>query len=143
MADRNIEPWKLTSTHVRFAVAGKPRFPLELARKVAFGIIYFQKAIDDIMPRMTHREDELRKGGWKNCRYAKPNTVMPDYEVYSLSLADLPSIWESIRDAKSLQELGDMMCFAQDRSGRVITHKNWKWNFINFDYHTIEFRQSK
>ncbi|KAJ8128549.1 hypothetical protein O1611_g5084 [Lasiodiplodia mahajangana] len=138
---RNIEYWKMASTHVHFSLKNT-EFPIEVAQQLAFCVVYFEKAIDDILPGMTHAKDKKRPGGWKNCdRFAKRNRVRP-LRNGRKPLDDLKSCWEAIRDTGNIYEIAELMCYDDDayrRSfGQII--KNWKWNFKGIDFKTIEFR---
>ncbi|KAI0966206.1 hypothetical protein F4678DRAFT_484428 [Xylaria arbuscula] len=158
---RNIECWKMASTHihvsmmggpklpmspidiVHISLMGAPKFPIELAQKLAFCIVYFEKAIDELMPKMTDIWDTKRPGGWRNCdRFAKRNRVRPKSNG-RVPLESLRSCWESIRATRDMEQLHRMMCWDDDRIRRETQceAKHWKWNFKGLDYTTIEFRQ--
>ncbi|RWA07238.1 hypothetical protein EKO27_g7861 [Xylaria grammica] len=67
---------------------GWPRFPMKQAHKLAFCVIYFERAIEYYMPGMTQTTDSMRPGGWKNSR-----------------------CWEAIRATKDMGELYYLMCY--------------------------------
>ncbi|KAI0438222.1 hypothetical protein F4803DRAFT_569790 [Xylaria telfairii] len=124
----SIEYWKMASTHIHFSLKGVPEFPLPVAQQLAFCIVYFEEAIDDIIPAMTDTSDRKRPGGWKHCeRYSRRNRVRPDYNDRK-PLDDLRSCWEAIRSTTNIQELSYLMCYDDDHyrraHGREI--KNWK-----------------
>lgn len=65
---------------VHFSLVDVGRFPIEIAKKLAFCVVYFEQAIDDLMPAMTHEADTKRPNGWKNFyRFARRNKVRPGY----------------------------------------------------------------
>ncbi|KAI1119956.1 hypothetical protein F5Y10DRAFT_273551, partial [Nemania abortiva] len=137
----SIEYWKMASTHVHFSLKNI-EFPIEVAQQLAFCVVYFEQAIDAILPGMTHVNDKKRPGGWKHCdRFAKRNRVRPEYNG-RLPLNNLKSCWEAIRDTEDIYELAELMCFDDDMHRRSFGWKlkNWKWNFRGLGYRTIEFR---
>ncbi|KAI1272831.1 hypothetical protein F5Y07DRAFT_412129 [Xylaria sp. FL0933] len=104
---------------VHFSLLGKREFPLDVAQKLAFCVVYFEKALDELNPTMTDPADKKRPGGWRNCdRFKKRNRVRP-MENGREPLNDLPSCWTSIRATRSLQELSDLMCYDDDLFRRV------------------------
>ncbi|KAJ2989599.1 hypothetical protein NUW58_g3385 [Xylaria curta] len=116
----SIEYWKMASTH-----------------------IYFEEAIDDILPGMADATDTKRPGGWKYCdRYMKRNRVRPEHNNRQ-PLNDLRNCWWAISSARDMEELHYLLCYDDDRYRRDMRAemKNWKWNFKGLDYKTIEFRQ--
>ncbi|KAI1118315.1 hypothetical protein F5Y14DRAFT_447191 [Nemania sp. NC0429] len=131
----SIGCWKLCSTHIHFSlaedsiihfsVADDPDYPIHFARKLAFCVVYFEDAIDDLMPAMTHKADTKRPGGWKDFhRYARRNK-------------------EAIFCARNGKELNDLMCWDEDEYRRKTGCgiKSFKWSFKGFNFKTIEFRQ--
>ncbi|KAI0483495.1 hypothetical protein F4859DRAFT_528881 [Xylaria cf. heliscus] len=139
----SIEYWKMASTHIHFSLKGVSPFPILVAQQLAFCVVYFEEAIDDLIPAMTDPYDRKRPGGWRHCdRYSKRNRVRPDYNGRQ-PMNDLRSCWEAIRSTRDIQELSDMMCYDDDAYRRSYGRqlKNWKWNFKGLDYTTIEFRQ--
>ncbi|GAP89443.1 hypothetical protein SAMD00023353_4000840 [Rosellinia necatrix] len=138
----SIEYWKMASTHIHFSLNGTPQFRLEIAQNLAFCIVYFEQAITDLVPAMTHKSDMKRRGGWKNCRYHKKNSVRPKWNDRE-PLNDLHSCWNAILGVRSIQELFELFCYDTDLYRRThgLQTKNWKWNFKGVKYETIEFRQ--
>ncbi|KAI0100302.1 hypothetical protein GGR51DRAFT_564326 [Nemania sp. FL0031] len=137
-----IEYRKMASTHIHFSLKDT-EFPLKVAQKLAFCVVYFQQAIDDIVPGMTHANDKKRPGGWKHCdRFAKRNRVRPEHDERK-PLDDLKNCWKAIRDTKNIHDLAELMCYDDDSYRRAFIgmRKNYKWNFIGLDLDTIEFRQ--
>jgi hypothetical protein len=59
----SIEYWKMVNNNIHFSLTGHSEFPIEAAQLLAFCIIYFEKAIDDIIPALTHRADRKRPQG--------------------------------------------------------------------------------
>ncbi|KAI1758229.1 acyl transferase/acyl hydrolase/lysophospholipase [Xylaria castorea] len=139
----SIEYWKMASTHIHFSLNNMPQFPILVAQQLAFCVVYFDEAIDDLIPEMTDTTDRKRPGGWKHCdRYSKRNRVRPAYNDRQ-PLDDLRSCWEAIRSTNDIKELSCLMCYDDDNYRRAHGRelKNWKWNFKGLDYRTIEFRQ--
>ncbi|KAI1435432.1 hypothetical protein GGR50DRAFT_703066 [Xylaria sp. CBS 124048] len=137
----HIEYWKMANNNIHFSLEGRERFPLAWAQRLAFCIVYFERAIDSIIPGMTHTTDTTRPGGWKHCnRYTKRNRVVP--RIVGKPMDDLHSCWAWIRRVESIEELHDLICHDNDEWRRTngLTHKNWKWNFKGLNWRTIEFR---
>ncbi|KAI0514967.1 hypothetical protein F5B22DRAFT_656478 [Xylaria bambusicola] len=154
--------WKLCSTHIHFSLSGYFRFPIDLARKLAFCVVYFERAIDDLMPGTMDPNDQMHPQGWKNGRfYAKRNRLRPRHNGLK-PLNDLKSCWECIRSAEDIRELYRLLCggafgaiVESDDYSSGKTHRLFdidietcggrfcKWNFAGVDdvYVTIEFRQ--
>ncbi|KAJ3569417.1 hypothetical protein NPX13_g6095 [Xylaria arbuscula] len=146
---QNTEYWKLASTHIHFSLPEHIRFPIELAQKIAFCAIYFERAIDDLMPTMTDQYDSKRINGWKGpSSYCRRNRVKPGCRPMHAwtdesVVDDLTSCWLSIRHCNSMPELAAVMChnsWAQWNVTGGVT-KYYKWNFTGIGYRTIEFRQ--
>ncbi|KAI1346247.1 hypothetical protein F5Y01DRAFT_322023 [Xylaria sp. FL0043] len=107
----NVEYWKMASQHIHFSLLGSRDFPLDIAQKLAFCVVYFEKALDELNPTMTDTADQKRPGGWRNCdRFKKRNRVRP-MENGRVPLNDLPSCWTSIRATRRLQDLSALMCY--------------------------------
>ncbi|KAI0813117.1 hypothetical protein GGR55DRAFT_703786 [Xylaria sp. FL0064] len=70
----SVEYWKMASQHIHFSLLGTREFPLDIAQKLAFCVVYFEKALDELNPTMTDTADQKRPGGWRNCdRFKKRN----------------------------------------------------------------------
>ncbi|KAI1827060.1 hypothetical protein F4861DRAFT_536538 [Xylaria intraflava] len=137
----SIEYWKMANNHIHFSLEQHQSFPLAWAQKLAFCVIYFERAIDHLIPAMTHQTDTVRPGGWKHCdRYTKRNRVRPESVDYPVD--DLASCWAWIRSMQSIQQLSNLICYDEDnwRRRNNQQHKYWKWNFKGLNYTTIEFR---
>lgn len=137
---------------VHFSLPGFATFPILIAQKLAFCAIYFEKAIDELVPGMTDKTDLTRPHGWKGgSKYCKRNRVRPGYvpmrSNYIDACCDLKTCWEAIRECGRIETLHSLMCCGHWRNGPgtiLGTNKFFKWNFHGVgDYTTIEFRQSK
>jgi hypothetical protein len=140
-----IQAWLMSNTQFHFSVKGCHNFPQGPAQKLGMCIIFFEKAIDDMIPSNPYKGDGRRPGGWKHCdRYTKRNRVVPDPEQ-GLPVDDLRSCWHYIRKTKNIRALSTLICFDEDKYRRDndFEIKNWKWNFKGLGYKTIEFRHSK
>ncbi|KAI8944314.1 hypothetical protein F4801DRAFT_595041 [Xylaria longipes] len=116
---QSIEHWKMASTHIHFSLKDLPQFPLPVAQQLAFCVVYFEEAIDDLIPAMTDSTDRKRPGGWKNCdRFSKRNRVRPEYNDRR-PLDDLRSCWGAIRSTRDIKELSDLMCYDDDAYRRT------------------------
>ncbi|KAI0408366.1 hypothetical protein F4802DRAFT_618533 [Xylaria palmicola] len=138
--DSSIEKGRELAVHVSL---GDGPLPLRVAQKLAFCVIYFEQAINDVMPGGLPASDNKRPGGWKNCAYfARRNRVRPASHYWQ-PLDGLPGCWAAIRGTSDITELHNLMCFDDDNYRRISgrEHKYWKWNFKGLKYLTIEFRQ--
>ncbi|KAI0425895.1 hypothetical protein F5Y09DRAFT_334570 [Xylaria sp. FL1042] len=105
----SVEYWKMADHHIHFSLLGATEFPLDIAQKLAFCVVYFEKAFDELNPTMTDPADKKRPGGWRKCdRYKKRNRVRP-VDNGRMPLNDLPSCWASIRATRTIKSLSDLI----------------------------------
>ncbi|RYP01678.1 hypothetical protein DL764_006141 [Monosporascus ibericus] len=120
------------STNIHFSLGKEEKTPLEEAQRIIFAAIYFENAIESIMP--TH---------WKARRFFESN--MKESQTTRASQFDLTmmQVWKKIREKKSIEDLHDLVCHDKDayRRAKGLHNKNFKWILKGINYMTIELRQ--
>ncbi|KAI8630357.1 hypothetical protein F5Y19DRAFT_484236 [Xylariaceae sp. FL1651] len=142
---QDVRFFKRCSTQIHFSI-GKPddegvvQFPIDVAQRIIFCAIFFEEAIDDLMPAMTHNDDQDRPGGWKTNEYAKRNLL---FNTDAVQVRSLGSIWATISKTESLEELRRLFINPSGAKGdKIFEHdKNFKWNVFANGGKTMEFRQ--
>ncbi|KAI1324355.1 hypothetical protein F5Y16DRAFT_402524 [Xylariaceae sp. FL0255] len=137
---KDVRTWIRCSTQVHVSIASEvtasmypKKFPLDVAKRVAFTIIYFEEAIDELMPDMTYESGRsIRPGGWKNYETYAGRNLVHDLQKGEI-VRDLKTIWKTIKNTDTVEGIGKL--FGSTR--------RLKWNFTGKDssYETIEFRQ--
>ncbi|KAI3330034.1 hypothetical protein F4824DRAFT_505581 [Ustulina deusta] len=110
----SIEYWKLASTHIHFSLEGLPSFPMDLAQKLAFCIVYFEKPIDELIPTMTDASDRKRPGGWRYCTRRNHNIELKYWKWNFKGLNYKTIEFRHMPPARSAQETLDWITFTSD-----------------------------